>query len=216
MSDGTTTGTRRVADIRVGTSSSNPAYITPLGSKVLFAADDGVKGSELWSADCTTGAASLVADLNAGGVGSAPEYLQVLGGKVYFTSTPLTTLYATDGTSAGTVAIASVSTIQPLTVANGFLWFGATVTGAGVELCVRLAGRRSTDTHQRCHATGIMRCLLIVRRAACRWRSDGTSAGTTNVADINAGTGSSLPKFVTALNPTTVLLQATDSSGAEL
>lgn len=134
MSDGTSTGTRRVADIRSGTSSSNPSFITPLGNKVLFAADDGSKGTELWSADCSTGAASLVADLYVGGIGSAPDNLQVLGGKVVFTSIPMGSLYITDGTTAGTVLIATLSSLSSMTVANGFAWFCAAATGAGAEL----------------------------------------------------------------------------------
>ena len=47
--DGTPTGTTLIKDINLGPSSSNPFYLSSLGGRIYFQADDGVSGVELWS-----------------------------------------------------------------------------------------------------------------------------------------------------------------------
>ena len=48
MSDGTEQGTVLVADIYPGPRGSNPYYLTAFGDMLVFTADDGVHGRELW------------------------------------------------------------------------------------------------------------------------------------------------------------------------
>ena len=50
--DGTAAGTVRVKDIHP-TGSSSPAYLTAVGSVVLFSASEGTNGTELWKSDGT-------------------------------------------------------------------------------------------------------------------------------------------------------------------
>jgi ELWxxDGT repeat protein len=50
-SDGTTTGTMRVADINPGDASSDLSWITRVNNMLFFAADDGTHGRELWMYD---------------------------------------------------------------------------------------------------------------------------------------------------------------------
>ena len=50
-SDGTASGTVMVKDIRSGSSSSNPNYLTVLGNTLFFQANDGFIGVELYSTD---------------------------------------------------------------------------------------------------------------------------------------------------------------------
>ena len=50
MSDGTTGGTVQFQDIALGADSSSPQSLTVSGSRLLFTANDGVNGRELWSA----------------------------------------------------------------------------------------------------------------------------------------------------------------------
>ena len=47
-SDGTKTGTRRVADLATGHASSDPARLVRVGRSLVFFADDGVHGLEPW------------------------------------------------------------------------------------------------------------------------------------------------------------------------
>jgi ELWxxDGT repeat protein len=49
VTDGTVAGTHAVADISPGSTGSDPADFVQLGSKILFAANDGSHGTELWS-----------------------------------------------------------------------------------------------------------------------------------------------------------------------
>ena len=51
VSDGTAAPGQLRVDVQVGAASSNPASFTALNGKVLFVADGGVKGRELWCID---------------------------------------------------------------------------------------------------------------------------------------------------------------------
>ncbi|MGB0378589.1 MAG: ELWxxDGT repeat protein, partial [Poseidonia sp.] len=48
-SDGTTSGTVMVKDIRIGSGSSDLAYLRAVGNTLYFVADDGANGLELWT-----------------------------------------------------------------------------------------------------------------------------------------------------------------------
>jgi ELWxxDGT repeat protein len=69
-SDGTEGGTVLVKDIEPGTGGSyydDAATLTAVGATVYLAADDGVRGRELWKSDGTDGGTVLVKDVNLGG-----------------------------------------------------------------------------------------------------------------------------------------------------
>jgi ELWxxDGT repeat protein len=126
---------------------------------VLFAADDGVHGNELWRSDGTEAGTSLVADINDPG-DSNPTQLTRLGSTVFFSATLDgfgTELWKTDGTAAGTTPITDInpgpgsSSPQLLTVVGDRLYFAADDGVHGTEL----------------------------------WTSDGTAGGTHLVKDIN-------------------------------
>lgn len=53
MTNGTPDGTRIVKDIIPGPTSSNVVWLTRFNDKVVFQADDGVNGAELWISDGT-------------------------------------------------------------------------------------------------------------------------------------------------------------------
>jgi ELWxxDGT repeat protein len=53
-SDGTSAGTKRVADIQPGAGGSTPRWITKMDGTALFAANDGKHGRELWKAESSS------------------------------------------------------------------------------------------------------------------------------------------------------------------
>jgi len=80
--------TTQVADIAAGSGDSGPMWLTAFGTRVYFAASDGLDGTELWSSN-GAGNASQVADINPGSGNSEPNDLTVFAGALY--------LYANDG-----------------------------------------------------------------------------------------------------------------------
>ena len=81
-------GTALVADIRDGSSGSDPMYLTALGSRIYFSADTAAYGRELWSSNGLPGGTTLVRDLNENvvgpfGVSSYPKSLTVFAGSIY-------------------------------------------------------------------------------------------------------------------------------------
>ena len=73
VSDGTTKGTQLLVDINPGTNdydgsinSSSASNFTEFDDKLVFTADDGVNGTELWVSDGTTKGTQLLVDINPG------------------------------------------------------------------------------------------------------------------------------------------------------
>ena len=106
ISDGTAAGTKLVKDIYAsGTSGSYPAYLTPLGDKVYFHANDGTNGYELWVTDGTSAGTTLVKDIYTGSSSGYAYYLCAQDGKLFFRSYTSATgyeMFTSDGTTAGT------------------------------------------------------------------------------------------------------------------
>lgn len=86
----------------------DPAGFASLGDLVLFSAETAAEGRELWRTDDTGPGTALVADLVPGPVGSEPGPLVARAGRVFFPAGDGVhrTLWATDGTAAGTAPTA--------------------------------------------------------------------------------------------------------------
>lgn len=91
ITDGTTPGTKLLADIRKGAGSafdflSAEAEITATtpGGKMFFTANDGIHGKELWYADLTAVNTQLFADIAPGSAWSSPNYLKASDDKLFF------------------------------------------------------------------------------------------------------------------------------------
>ena len=83
-SDGTASGTVMVRNIRSGSSSSSPSYLTVVGNTLFFKASDGTNGYELWKSDGTTSGTVMVKDIYSGSSSSYPSELTVVGSTLYF------------------------------------------------------------------------------------------------------------------------------------
>jgi ELWxxDGT repeat protein len=95
-------------DTRPGPESSNPSQFTVVDNSVVYVADDGVHGPELYTtADIS--ASGLLADVQPGGTHAAPTILGASNGWLWFTTSstsdnlgPATELWVTNGTSPPT------------------------------------------------------------------------------------------------------------------
>lgn len=169
-SDGTAVGTQLVKDICPGSCPSISWYSEEtfpiIGDFLLFGANDGALGNELWRSDGTAAGTQLVKDLYPGYGSGMEEYIiramGVLNGVLFFPGTDGATgyeLWKSDGTEAGTQLVKDIrpgynsSYLRNITMLNDAVFFAADDGVVGQEL----------------------------------WRSDGSEAGTVLVKDIFQG-----------------------------
>lgn len=192
-SDGTFAGTTVVKDIIAGTGSSiadsSPAYLTVIGNRLYFVADDGVKGRELWRSDGTSAGTVLVKDINtqaafSGTQDADPSDFHPVNGKLFFLADDGVSgreLWVSDGSTGGTVRVRDIVSgpgdagIQDMTVVGDVLCFTADNGVNGREV----------------------------------WLSDGTAAGTQILEDLLPGSASSQPNSLAGIG-TTLLFSALD------
>jgi ELWxxDGT repeat protein len=191
--DGTPGNTIQISpDIKIDQS----AVGALLSGKIIFRGSTAVTGSEIYITDGTPGGTVLVKDINSGTASSAPENFSLLGGFIYFTADDGIhgrELWRTDGTSAGTTL---VKDIEP----------GA--TGSFSENSVSGLFTNGSYLLFAANTTGSGNEL---------WKSDGTTAGTVLLKEINTGHGnadSSNPKIFFPYN-NMVLFVATDATHGE-
>jgi ELWxxDGT repeat protein len=83
---------------------SQPAPVATLGGRVLFLADDGRHGRELWSTDGTTAGTRRITDLCPGPCSPTAASMAVVGDRLFLTADDGAgrAVFVTDGTAAGT------------------------------------------------------------------------------------------------------------------
>lgn len=99
-----------VADINPGAGDSVPGQFVELPGRLMFGADDGVFGRELWTSDGTGQGTRRLTDINPGNgdaltIDTSTRGLIRAGNRVFFAAFNLDTgreLYVSDGTAAGT------------------------------------------------------------------------------------------------------------------
>ncbi|HEX2644728.1 MAG TPA: hypothetical protein VHU81_17150 [Thermoanaerobaculia bacterium] len=176
-------------------------------NRLVFAADDGIHGRELWTSDGTRGGTRLLADINPSrlpqppapdcddrhdtGVPSDPQELVALRGGVAFTADDGVhgrEIWWTDGTADGTRLVRDLlpaeagSQPHDLTAFGGAVYFFALLPGGGEGL----------------------------------WRTDGTAAGTTLVRDLGLAGLPSWGRELTAARGRLFFSLYNESTGAEL
>jgi ELWxxDGT repeat protein len=215
--------------------SSDPAHFTLLGSRVLFAADDGLIGREPWITDGTAAGTRLLLEINprlsgsgaaAQPLGSDPGPFVRFGNRAFFAADDGVSgreLWATDGTTAGTVRVRDLrpgsasSNPRDLVTIGARLFFLAdggnsdalwAVGASGPAMRVRLLDRGL-------RASGLVaaggRLFFVVDSAATGpelWTSDGTREGTRLVREIRPGAQGSYPQELAAVDD--LLLFAAD------
>ncbi len=195
MSDGTASGTMLVRDIHAGTGYQYPYGYGPLQSfprsleafngELYFSAEDQADGAELWKTNGTTSGTVEVADIVPGTFtdyygtypnASSPQDLTAVGNTLFFTADDGVNgreLWKTDGTSAGT---SLVRDIAPGSYTNYKYGYG-----------YAQSPNQSTPS-QLTEFNGVL--YFVAKDSAENtelWRSDGTNAGTTVVAEIGSG-----------------------------
>ncbi|MGB6268507.1 MAG: ELWxxDGT repeat protein, partial [Olleya sp.] len=171
--------------------SSNPNNFVNINSGLLFSANDGVNGRELWFTVGSTAGTVLLKDINVGSGNSSPEDLFFFNGSVYFTANDGVNgneLWISDGTEAGTLLLKDIavgptdSTPRNFISYNGKVYFTANDGVFGREL----------------------------------WVTDGTTSGTVLVQDLFTGSTNSSPSELTVFNDNLVFAANVSGVGIEL
>ena len=98
-------------DIKSGSLSSSPYFLTAVGNTLYFRATDGTNGYELWKSDGTASGTVMVKDIYSGSLSSDPAFLTVVGSTLYFQANDGTNgaeLWKSDGTESGTVMVKNI------------------------------------------------------------------------------------------------------------
>jgi ELWxxDGT repeat protein len=171
-SDGTLAGTALVRNINTLSSSSGsyPEELIDLGGGwLLFSADDGIHGRELWKSGGLESNTQMVMDINLLSDDSNPRNFINVGGMLYFIADDGThgrELWISDGTEANTRMVKNITTNESLYT-------------QAMEL-TNVAG------------TLFFRAYDEVTNKLALWKSNGTEATTMKVADINPSTLTSM------------------------
>jgi ELWxxDGT repeat protein len=228
-SDGTSGGTSMVDAINsLGNAASYPGDFINVNGGVYFIANDGSHDG-IWKSDGTATGTTLVDTVTGGNYGSE---LVNFAGELYFTSGGA--LYAASGGNGNATAVSNPSNaedINDLTVAGNTLYFYArnASNGWGLWKSTGSAITLVDSSGQGNLTTGYGNAYPLVAAGGNLyflgndgthgwelWKSDGTTAGTQMVDDIDPGTASGWPRYLTNVNGTVYFTADDGTHGFEL
>jgi trimeric autotransporter adhesin len=222
VTDGTEPNTLMVKDIRPGASGGSVALMSVLNNNLSFFSNDGTNGVELFKSDGTEPGTTLVMDVNPGTASSVGGFYTTLNGYKYWDGTvndasgPVTELWRTDGTAAGTTLVKAIQTAGTggssprsfATIGNQIFFFAddgvsgyevwrSDGTAAGTTLTKDINPGSLPSSPEGLEIRGFNNIAYFKKSNGVNgvelWRSDGTEFGTYMVKDINPGAGSSNP-----------------------
>lgn len=228
-------------DLGLGDLSSFPFHLTSFNGSLIFRADDGVSGVELWKTSGTPSSTALLKDINPnGGSLGSTAYLEPrnVAGTLFFGANDGVNgneLWKSNGTTAGTILAAN---IRPGSAGSGPHSFSA----LGTPYFLANNGTNGSELWQYAGSSanmvrdiwtgmdnGVFESPIVTMNGFLYfvandgmhgkelWRSDGTFNGTTMVKDVYLGATGSFPTDLTVVNDTTLFFVADDGvNGREL
>lgn len=214
------------------------------GTAIFVGGATGTTGRELFKTDGTGLGTVILKDISAGaGNGITDEILQkaVTSTKLFFAANDGTNgqeLWATDGTSDGTVLVKDLnsgaggsSPTEIVSIGSGKVLFSADDgSGIGTELYIsdgtsggttllkdiNVGANSSSPQYFTVSDNGTVFFAAITDAAGLElWKTDGTTAGTAIVKDINPGVDSSEPEELTVFGNNVVFVATDATSGRE-
>jgi ELWxxDGT repeat protein len=230
VSDGTAAGTHLLKDVIPGTAGANfPTPMVDLNGQVYFTAYTAATGTQLWKSDGTTDGTVVVKSLGQDPTGESQTYNYwqewpfVFNGRMYFTQQLSTgsRVFESDGTAAGTVPArflegTGLSALRgPFFSHGGYLYFNAVGPTGDFHNLYRTDGSPGnvslvkTDLAVASYGAVDGRLFMTARPASSSveeygqyrlWTTDGTPAGTRQLADPVANSGLGPPRPMIALD----------------
>lgn len=171
-----------IKDIFTGTKGAcaDTFSMMTVGTRTFFTANNGVIGNELWVTDGTEAGTKLVKDIYAGALSSNPQYFMQLNNTLFFFATNAATgteLWKSDGTDAGTVLVKDIYAGAFSSYFNTFSKTSTAILGNQLFFIANTS-----------------------KEGVELWKTDGTTAGTVLVKDIDPGFLDSDPALFTIFN----------------
>lgn len=198
-----------ILDINTGSGSSYPEMFIGYNNKLYFYADNSVNGGEIWQYDGINPPTMLL-DMFVGASSSLVRHFTVFNGKLYFSakdSSAPAKIWQYDGTGLPTQVFPNHIAPSYITVFNGKMYMSSynTTTSAveflnfdGTNLSIEsnITGPIQADLNGTVY---FLNNLAIATNGYELWKYDGISSPTIT-ADLNPGSASSNPQYVTVYN----------------